>query len=99
MPKAVTAYSSCEALLIDAIRDEQTAAQWYADAADITPDPEIRSLLKQLAEMENNHARDLTLCLESIRNQQAVQQGILASFGETGLVSRRETRTRGILHD
>ncbi|MFQ6614968.1 MAG: hypothetical protein ACE5D1_09010 [Fidelibacterota bacterium] len=98
MPKAITSYTSCEALLIDAIQDEQAAAEWYREAVRISPDPEVRELLTKLSEMEQNHARDLTLCLESFRNQRAVQQGILASFGETGLDPHRGL-TGGGLHD
>ena len=85
MLKPVQKYSSCDALLVDAIRDEKEAAEWYTEAARITDNPEVRTLLNRLAEMETHHTRDLTLCLESLRSQQCVQDGILASFGETGL--------------
>ncbi len=98
MPKPITSYTSCEALLVDAIREEQEAAEWYRQAVHISSDPEVQTLLYRLADMEMRHARELTLCLEAVQNQQAVQDGILASFGETGMEPQR-VPNRGALHD
>ncbi|RMF10214.1 MAG: hypothetical protein D6762_02025 [Candidatus Neomarinimicrobiota bacterium] len=83
--RPVPTYTSIQDLFLDAIRDEQEAAAWYREAARQTSLPDIKTLLNRLAEMEDRHALELSRCLDALNNQYAVRDGILSSFGETGL--------------
>lgn len=82
MLKPIKEYSSLEEVLIDAIAEEEYAEYWYTQAAELIPDPELRSTLITLAAMEADHALQLKNCLGLAKAQQLVNEGIMSSFGE-----------------
>ncbi len=76
------AFKSIEEILEAAMLDEKDAAQFYRDAADMTPDTDLKQFLLKLAEMEVGHFQSLEKKLEDCRAQNFCACAILASFDE-----------------
>ncbi len=85
MLKPIKKYNSVEDVLIDAITEEEYAEYWYTQAAEMVPDPVLKSTLITLAAMEADHALQLKYCLDLAKAQQMVNEGIMSSFGENPL--------------
>lgn len=86
MLKPINKYESVKDILVDAIAEEEYAEYWYTQAAELTPDPNLKSTLITLAAMEADHALQLKNCLELAKVQQSVNEGIMASFGENPFI-------------
>ncbi len=76
------AFDSIEGILEAAMLDEQDAAQFYKDAAEMTIDPDLKQFLLKLAEMEAGHFVSLKEKLDECRARGFCAKAILASFDE-----------------
>lgn len=82
MKRVIPSYKRLIDILQDAADQESDAAQFYAEAAELAEDPELKKFLIDLAEMEEDHHRMLKEKLESLKADQRVMDGILSSYGD-----------------
>lgn len=82
MSRTVPEYRNLRDILRDAINEELEAQKFYTDAASLATSDDIRTFLLELADMERDHAEQLTRRLDGLQADQAVLDGIRASYGE-----------------
>jgi len=80
MLKPIPDYGSVEEIIQDAIKEEQSAEQWYRQAADRMQSPEMKEVLMGLAAMEAEHAATLAGCLEQYRREREMCRALMRSF-------------------
>lgn len=83
MKRIIPSYKNLVDILQDAIDQEHDAAQYYAEAAEMSQEPEVKEFLLELAKMEEDHHRLLVEKLESLKADQRIMNGILSSYGDT----------------
>ncbi len=83
MKRIIPSYKNLVDILQDAIDQEHDASQFYAEAAELAQEPEVKEFLMELAKMEEDHHRLLKEKLESLKADQRIMDGILSSYGES----------------
>ncbi len=80
--KQLTEFSSIEEILTYAMNEEQDAYDYYIAAANRTADPELKTFLIELAEMEVDHYNILKKKLEECKANEFCFSGIRSSFDD-----------------
>jgi rubrerythrin len=75
-------FKSLEEILEEAILHEQESHDYYLEAAERTRNADLKRFLQHLAEVELRHKTDLQEKLDMLRNEQALANDLLYSFGE-----------------
>ena len=83
MKRVIPSYKNLVDILQDAIDQESDASRYYAEAAELAEEPELKKFLEELAQMEDDHYRMLVEHLEKLKADQRVMNGILSSYGDT----------------
>ncbi len=79
-PKELSEFASIEEILSYAMQEEQDAYDYYIAASNRTADPELKTFLIELAEMEVDHYNILKNKLEEFKANDFSTHGIIASF-------------------
>jgi rubrerythrin len=82
MKRVIPAYKNLVDVLQDAIDKEADAEQFYAEASELAPEPEVKQFLLELAAMERQHFLLLSEKLEVLQAGRTVMNGILSSYDE-----------------
>lgn len=82
MKRVIPTYKNLVDILQDAADQERDASDYYAEAAELAQDPDVKEFLMDLAKMEEDHHRMLIEKLESLKADQGVMDGILASYSD-----------------
>jgi rubrerythrin len=82
MKRIIPTYKNLVDILQDAIDQEHDASEYYTEAAELAQDPDVKQFLMDLARMEEDHHRMLIDKLESLKADQQVMDGILASYSD-----------------
>jgi len=78
---------------IVSLMEELEAADWYAQRAEATSDPELRAILEHNGDEEKEHA---AMVLEWLRRQDAALAGHLQTYlYQEGSITQREERKEG----
>lgn len=80
--KHLSEFASIEEILTYAMNEEQEAYDYYIEAANRTADPELKTFLIELAEMEIDHYNILKKKREECRANDFCVHGIMASFDD-----------------
>lgn len=82
MPKKSSQFDTIDKVFLYAMEEEQEARDFYLESSKKIDDPEIKTFLEKLSEIEEGHYQTLKSKLEEFKANNFSFKGILSSFDD-----------------
>lgn len=82
MPDKPTQFETIDKVFMYAMKEEREARDYYLESSRKIDDPEIKTFLEKLSEMEQEHYQTLKNKLEEYKANNFSFKGVLSSFDD-----------------